>query len=285
MAPQRIPSAHRILEVIRDLRSLVTLPARFEQQVARLTDRLDAVSSKLEDADALADQLDEEKASTEYFAAYDRAEPLVSVCIATFNRAELVTTRAIPSLLRQDYKNLQVVVVGDACTDDTEKRVSQIRDSRLSFVNLPQRGRYPADPHLRWMVAGSAAMNEGLRRAEGDFVGHLDDDDEHLPERVSTLLARLKASRADVVWHPFWTERPHGWELVESLDFARKGVTTGSTLYHRWFARIPWDLLAYRLAEGGDWNRFRKFRYVGAHVEREPAPLLRHYRERAGGRN
>ena len=124
-------------------------------------------------------------------------------------------------------------------------------------------------------------MNEGLRLAQGDFVTHLDDDDEHLPDRLSRLLRCAQERRADIVWHPFWTERVTGWELVNADEFRRKQVSTGSILYHRWLARIPWDLLAYRLEEGGDWNRLRKFKYIGVNAQREPTPLLRHFRERS----
>ena len=271
----------RLVEVARSLRTLATLAQRTEAQLKQLAERLDAVSSKLEAGDALAEELAAAKARPDYLKPYETPAPLVTVCIATYNRAELLTTRSIPSILGQSYKNLELVVVGDGCTDDTEARVAKIRDSRLRFINLAKRGDYPTDPLQRWMVAGSAAMNEGLRTASGDFITHLDDDDEHLPERLERLVARLKATSADLAWHPFLAERPHGWELVEATAFARKGVTTGSTLYHRWFARIPWDLSAFRLMEGGDWNRLRKFRYIGAHLVREDAPLLRHFREKA----
>lgn len=280
--PQRIlRKAQRVVEVAQSVRSLFTAAERLEAQLKQLSERVEALSSKVEDGDALAAELAEAKARPDYAAGYAAPAPLVTVCIATYNRAELLTERSIPSILNQEYKNLEILVVGDCCTDDTEARVAKIRDSRLHFVNLPERGRYPSDPLERWMVAGSAAMNEGLRRASGNFITHLDDDDEHLPERLVKLVDRLKSTSADLVWHPFWTERPSGWELVEAPAFARKGVTTGSTLYHRWFARIPWDLLAYRLAEGGDWNRLRKFRYVGAKLVREDAALLRHFREKA----
>lgn len=280
--PQRIlRKARRVVEVAHSVRSLLTVAERLEAQLKQLSERVEALSSKVEDGDALAAELAEAKARPDYAAGYAAPAPLVTVCIATYNRAELLTERSIPSILNQDYKNLEVLVVGDCCTDDTEARVAKIRDSRLHFINLPERGRYPSDPLERWMVAGSAAMNEGLRRASGHFVTHLDDDDEHLPERLVKLVDRLKSTSADLVWHPFLTERPSGWELVEAPLFARKSVTTGSTLYHRWFTRIPWDLLAYRLGEGGDWNRLRKFRYVGAHVVREDAALLRHFREKA----
>jgi hypothetical protein len=180
-------------------------------------------------------------------------------------------------LLCQHYKNLQIVVIGDACSDDTEARVAKIRDSRITFFNLPERGRYPAAPELRWMVAGTAAMNEALRRAEGHFVTHLDDDDENMPERVSRLVERARQTQADLVFHPFWVERPEGWRLREAKSFQRQEVGTGSIFYHRFFAGVPWDIDAYRLREPGDWHRLRKFKYMGAVAEREPTPLARYY--------
>jgi len=35
--------------------------------------------------------------------------------------------------------------------------------------------------------------------------------------------------------------------------------------------------------EPGDWNRFRRLRYVGSVCRRFPEPLVRHYRERRPG--
>ena len=70
-------------------------------------------------------------------------------------------------------------MVGDCCTDDTAERISHIRDDRLRFVNLSERGRYPEEPYLRWMVAGTVPFNHALSLTRGQFVTHLDDDDEY----------------------------------------------------------------------------------------------------------
>lgn len=66
-------------------------------------------------------------------------EPLISVIIPTYNRSKLLTERAIPSVLAQSYKNFELIVVGDHCTDDTEQCFKKIDDSRVKFVNLPIR--------------------------------------------------------------------------------------------------------------------------------------------------
>jgi glycosyltransferase involved in cell wall biosynthesis len=132
------------------------------------------------------------------------------------------------------------------------------------------------------MVAGTAAVNHALDLSNGDFITHLDDDDEHLPGRIAKLVGFAQRSRIDLVWHPFWREMNNGkWQLRWAEAFRKNQVTTSSVFYHKWFKQIPWDINAYKYAEPGDWNRFRKFRYLGARMARFPEPLLKHYRERS----
>jgi glycosyltransferase involved in cell wall biosynthesis len=211
--------------------------------------------------------------------------PLVSVCIATYNRARLLTERAIPSVLSQTYKNLELIVVGDGCSDETEELVRGIGDPRLRFHDLGSSHRvsYPDDPLRRWMVAGTAALNEALSLARGEYVTHLDDDDEYLPERLERLVDFARTHDGDFLWHPFWYKRQNDaeWFLSESKIFARTFLTTSSVFYRSWFTRIPWDLNAHLLQEPGDWNRFRKIKFLNPVALRYPEPLLRHYPEQA----
>lgn len=228
----------------------------------------------------LREQFYRDRKTEGYQSVFHRPEPLVSVCVGTYNRAELLTERCLPSILNQNYRNLEVVVVGDACTDDTANRVARIDDPRLRFVNLPQRGRYPANPRLRWMVAGTSSINHALTLARGDFITHLDDDDEYMPTRIEKLVNFAQRSRLDLVWHPFLAEDGNGtWHERPCLTFQMGGVTTSSSFYHQWFRNVPWDPLAYRLREPGDWNRFRKLKYVGVNAQRYPEILLKHFKE------
>ena len=136
-------------------------------------------------------------------------------------------------------------------------------------------------PEWHWMVAGTTAMNYALDLANGDFITHLDDDDRHRPDRLSKLVQFIQETRSDLVWHPFWRETAtRKWQLKSAKYFRKNEVTTSSVLYHKWFRRIPWDIDAYKYREPGDWNRFRKFRYLGANMSRFPEPLLKHFMER-----
>jgi len=62
--------------------------------------------------------------------------PLVSVVIPTKNRSERLVCACVPSLLGQTYKNIEIVIVGDGCTDDTEERIVKLNDNRIIFKKL-----------------------------------------------------------------------------------------------------------------------------------------------------
>lgn len=244
-------------------------------------EKLDIIKSRIELGDDLLEQFSEVKMTAEFRSVYEIEKPLVSVCIATYNRSKYLIERSVKSVLEQTYDNLELIVVGDCCTDDTEHAIQKIQDSRLTFVNLPERGQYPASPDLRWMVAGTTPMNHALRLTRGDFITHLDDDDEFLPDRLEKLVSSIQKTKAALVWHPFWAEKAGGeWILRECPLFASGMVTTSSVLYHRWFKCIEWRMDAFKYHEPGDWNRFRKWKYLRADVARFPEPLLRHFKER-----
>jgi hypothetical protein len=220
------------------------------------------------------------RSTPDFESAFLEHEPLVSVCVATVDRAALLVERCLPSLLGQTYKNLQIVVVGDHCTDDTEQRVAELRDSRIVFRNLSERGPYPLSGRDRWCVAGTSAMNKALSLCEGQFIAHLDDDDAALPDRIETLVRAAQSNRADFCWHAFWWETPEGsWARLGNGQLQSGQITTSSIFYHRYFRRFEWDVFAYRLQEPGDWNRIRKIKMLRPRLHFIDRPLVFHHVE------
>lgn len=253
------------------------LDAQLEMRLGRTREQLDLLKSSLEVPDALIDEFFEWRMRNPI-----PERPLVTVAVATYNRAELLTKRCIPSVLDQTYANLELIVVGDGCTDGTAEAVARIGDPRLRFRNLPSRDAYPEDPDRRWRVAGTAPTREALSMARGYFITHLDDDDEYLPGRLERLVEFARSNDCDFVWHPFWQEdEDGGWTLREARDFGLGQLTNLSVFYRSWFKRIEPDIHAHRLREPGDWNRFRRIKYIDPVCMRYPEPLSRHYRERS----
>lgn len=136
-------------------------------------------------------------------AGYQKAfmgTPLVSVRIATYNRADDLINKAIASVLKQTYTNFEVVVVGDHCTDDTEERVMGLNDKRIRFYNLPNKVVLPGDKIKKWRVVGVHPKNTAADMAKGQWIATLDDDDELTPDHLEKLVAYAKKTKCELVY-------------------------------------------------------------------------------------
>lgn len=126
--------------------------------------------------------------------------PLVSVIIPTHNRVELLMERALPSVLKQTYTNLQIIVAAHGCTDGTLQRVvdAYISDlgERLNWIDVPRARTYPPTAENHWLAGPVVPLNAGLAAARGGWIARIDDDDEWAPEHIETLL-RFAQGRCD----------------------------------------------------------------------------------------
>lgn len=204
--------------------------------------------------------------------------PLVSVRIATYNRGRLVAERAIASALNQTYENVEVVVVGDHCDDETERAVLSIRDPRVRFENLARRGDYPSNPDCRWMVAGTVPMNRGLDLARGEWIAPLDDDDEFTPDHVEVLLDACRSRDLEFAYGVAEMEvQPNVWEHLGRWPLRNGGIVHASVLYMARIAFLRHDIEAWRLWEPGDWNLWRRMREAGVRMGFVNKVVCRHY--------
>lgn len=183
----------RTLNDIQDGSSKLDLANLVEQNNAILKAIRDDIPAKK----AFLQQL---RQTPEYSKVYDNPEPKVTIRIATYNRGEILMAKALPSALKQTYKNVEVVVVGDCCSDNTEQLIKKLNDKRVRFYNLPQRPFYPRNKYKFWLVVGSVPMNVGSDLATGDFIAPLDDDDEFSPDHVEKLVGLALANKAELAY-------------------------------------------------------------------------------------
>jgi glycosyltransferase involved in cell wall biosynthesis len=107
---------------------------------------------------------------------------LVSVIIPTYNRAKTIE-RAVNSVLAQTWKEIEVIVVDDGSTDETNEVLKRYGD-KLRVIRQQNGG-------------ASAARNTGIKAATGEIISFLDSDDAWLPpktERQANLLQRTESS-------------------------------------------------------------------------------------------
>ncbi|MBA2294475.1 MAG: glycosyltransferase [Actinobacteria bacterium] len=213
--------------------------------------------------------------SDAYAATFAKARPLVSVPIATYNAAELLVERALASVRAQTYEEWEVVVVGDACTDNTAARVEALRDPRIRFVNLPFRTLDVDDPHERWLVSGSGPQNVAVALSRGEWLAPLDDDDEFLPDHIEILLDLALAGRSELAYGKI--VRPDGHEHFAAPPAAGQ-IGMQAVLYLSSLGTIfEWDTRSWAVDEPADWNLIRRMREAGVLMAATDTPVTRYY--------
>ena len=112
--------------------------------------------------------------------------PLISIIIPAFN-AEKYIGRAIASALRQTYNNIEIVVVNDGSTDQTEKLVLDICavEKKVRLISTPNGGV-------------SHARNVGIDNSTGEYISFLDADDELIDDGIMKMYTCLTAYDADI---------------------------------------------------------------------------------------
>ena len=118
--------------------------------------------------------------------------PEVSVIIPTHNRSERVV-RAVQSVLDQSFKDLEILVVDDGSTDDTEARLVHYGTSITYMRQSANRGV-------------SAARNKGIENSSGTWIAFLDSDDYWLKDKLRFQMEFLRrtpdavACQTEEIW-------------------------------------------------------------------------------------
>lgn len=163
---------------------------------------------------------------------------MVTVIITTYG-ANTKLLRAIESVLRQSYKDLEVVVVDDNNPDSAERKATESMmlkyrdDSRVRYIKHTENKN------------GAAARNTGISNANGEYIAFLDDDDYYLPQKIekSVVLldanhdlvgvcqrvARINNNRVVDVMH---VENGHIL-TAEDVLISKEGIGSGSNIFVR----------------------------------------------------
>ena len=120
----------------------------------------------------------------------------VSVIIPTY-RGEKYLYRSLKTVLSQNYKNIEIIVVDDngintISQKKTQEIVSGFHDDRIIYITHKKNSN------------GAASRNTGIRAAKGDFVCFHDDDDLMLPNRIVKCVKALDKKNNMTVYLWMW---------------------------------------------------------------------------------
>ena len=184
----------------------------------------------------------------------------ITIITTCYNRVATVRG-AIESVLSQDYKDIEYIVVDGASTDGTFDIINEYRKRRSKVISEPDHGMYEA-------------INKGIRLATGDVIGLLHSDDMlYASDTVSKVVARIKDTGADFLYgnglfvnaentdkvvrnwiggdYRLWKVR-HGWLPLHPTCYIRKDVMQRRGLYNETYRIAADSDLLFRYLLGGE---------------------------------
>ena len=140
--------------------------------------------------------------------------PAISIIIATYNRAGLLR-QTVESILKQTFRDFELIVVDDGSTDNTEE-VLKLYHDRLLYIRQENRGP-------------SAARNLGIQHARAAWISIQDSDDICIPDHLETLYSfvQQRPNLAMVFANGAYLDDPKGKTIIpphKSKRLANEGV-------------------------------------------------------------
>lgn len=194
---------------------------------------------------------------------------MVSVVIPTHNRVGTLIP-AIKSALAQNYRDIEVIVVDDASTDDTA-RIMQEKQATNPNLHV-----------IRHSVnkGAAAARNTGIASARGAYIALLDSDDLWVVDKIERQLAYMKETGCDICTSHAVFRALGARDVSERLlplkaDWQRElvqglGVNAGSTLLARAEVFEKVGLFDDRLKRLEDWDWFIRAMQAGVKFDNVP---------------
>lgn len=172
--------------------------------------------------------------------------PLVSVVMAVRNGMPYLP-EAVDSILAQTMPDFEFIIINDGSTDETERYLDGLTDSRLRIFSQPNAG------------AGASA-NRGIALAKGQYIARMDADDVSLPTRLQCQVEFLAKQREIVVVGTQLAFLSNGRtveaprmpqthdQIVQSFHNGRAGLSNGCLMCDATLAKLT----RYRMSGSGE---------------------------------
>lgn len=136
--------------------------------------------------------------------------PLVSIVIPVYNEESYITS-CIKSLMKQTYKNIEIICIDDGSIDKSSEIILTLKriDTRLRLIQQDNRN------------AGNA-RNRGLREARGKYIMFLDADDIFAPELIERMVKKIENEKADIVMCSAYGMDQRNLKIYEMPEVGKK---------------------------------------------------------------
>ena len=113
----------------------------------------------------------------------------ISGIIPIYN-VEQYLSQCLDSIINQTYTNLEIILINDGSTDNSEKICNQYKllDPRIIVIHKTNGGL-------------SDARNTGIKIATGDYISFVDADDFIDKNMYTILFQKINTTNADIIWY------------------------------------------------------------------------------------
>jgi teichuronic acid biosynthesis glycosyltransferase TuaG len=131
-------------------------------------------------------------------------EETVSVIIPVYNSEEFINS-TLDSVLNQTYKNIEVVIVDDCSTDNTEDIINEylLKNRNIIYYKLENNS------------GAAIARNKAIELANGRYIAFIDSDDIWYPRKIEKQLEFMKEKNAAICYTAI--------EMIDEEDRILKG--------------------------------------------------------------
>lgn len=124
----------------------------------------------------------------------NKNSPKVSIVLPTYNGAKYLR-QSIDSCLKQTYENIELIIVNDGSTDETNKIVNSYKDERIKYIRHEENMGLPF------------ALNTGFSRAIGKYLTWTSDDNYYSPEAIERMLSFILKKKCHFVYSDYYRFR------------------------------------------------------------------------------
>jgi glycosyltransferase involved in cell wall biosynthesis len=178
------------------------------------------------------------------------SQPLVSIIIPSYN-SKAYLKEAVASALNQSYDPIEIIVVNDGSTDDTQDLFPEFESKGVTCHTIQNGG-------------ASNARNFGMSKAQGDYIQFLDADDILVDSKIEKQLQLMQLQNADISYTPWIdiVENPNDTfqKQFKFLHIDHTLIRTGQELMtsfgmDNWFIpTLAWLVKKELLNKAGFWN-------------------------------
>ena len=107
--------------------------------------------------------------------------PKVSIIMSVYN-GEKYLKEAIDSMIRQTFKDFEFIIINDGSTDQSLNIIKSYKDPRIILISRENRGL-------------TESLNEGIKKAKGDYIARMDADDISKKDRLQKQIRFLSHNK------------------------------------------------------------------------------------------